>query len=71
MPKYRVNMTQTISCSVVVEADDEEHALNEAIEYAPQTDFAFSEFDAGEWNDNDKAEVFLCEPGDETEPANE
>lgn len=47
--KYRVHIQFIGSTSVVVEAEDEDSAINEALEQAPQNDFGFANYDAGEW----------------------
>ena len=54
--KYRVYMEFVGSTSVVVEADDEAHAAEVAIDNAPQNDFGGAGWDAGDWQIGTRAD---------------
>ncbi|OMC55407.1 hypothetical protein A5747_13520 [Mycobacterium sp. IS-836] len=47
--KYRVCIQFVGSTVVEVEADSEDDAIFQALEEAPQNDFAHADYDAGEW----------------------
>lgn len=47
--KYRVLIEFVGSTSITVEAEDEDDAINQALDLAPQNDFCFADYDAGEW----------------------
>lgn len=49
MKKYRIHIQFIGSTVVEVEAADVDDAINDALDMAPQNDFAFVEYDAGEW----------------------
>lgn len=61
MPNYAVHLISTISAVVVVEASDEEAAIEKGVDNAPQTDFAFANFDADDWQVNEDAAVELTD----------
>lgn len=48
MEKFRVDLSKTITASMVVYADSQAEAEEIALEEAPQTDFGFSHFDGGD-----------------------
>ena len=48
MSAYTIFISGTVSASVEVEAESLEDAFDIALENAPQTDFAFAEFDGVE-----------------------
>ncbi|OCB15097.1 hypothetical protein [Mycobacterium intracellulare] len=53
--KYRVQIQFVGSTSVEVEAGSEDEAIEKALEDAPQNDFGFADYDAGEWYVDDDA----------------
>lgn len=57
MPRYAVPLTTTISAIVVVEAPDEDAAIEKAVDNGPQTDFAFSNFESDEWDYDEHSKV--------------
>ncbi|MGO4583599.1 hypothetical protein AB4Z38_06890 [Arthrobacter sp. 2RAF6] len=54
MSSYTIYLSGTVSAAVDVEADSYEEAVERAIDNAPQTDFAFAEFDGVDvWDADD------------------
>lgn len=66
--RYRVHIQFVGSTAIEVEADNEDDAIDAALELAPQNDFAYADYDAGEWYVDDDPvwpTVIAIDGGDE------